>query len=260
MLQKVLIITGMHRSGTSLTAQYLAECGLFLGYNLHNSDKSNTQSAYDGHHEDEDFLQFHKQILAAKRIYSFPTSSFRVPVRPGKIYQNKALELLSLRSDLEQWSWKDPRTTLFLDFWNELLPSPKYLLLFRDPLAVVDSLIRRGTDDQIKQKPVIALKSWQVYNRCLLNFVLRNKDNCLLYQIDEVISSPDLFVDIVSMKLGIELKKVSFEKIYTQKALKMDLSDVAKALQKKHPRDIHRAKEIYQDLVKVSGMTKKSDI
>lgn len=257
MLQKTLVITGMHRSGTSLTAQYLTECGLFLGYSLHNSDKSNTQSAYDGHHEDEDFLQFHKHLLANKRIYSFPTNSFRVPVRPGKIYTQKALEMLAARSNLTQWSWKDPRTTLFLDFWNELLPNPKYLLLFRDPLAVVESLVRRGTDIKIKEKPIIALRSWRVYNRCLLKFISRNKENCLLYQIDEVIKSPKLFINTLSKKLEIELNEVPFERVYTQKALKSTLANVIEGFEKEYPKDVSKADEIYKDLIKISHETQK---
>lgn len=42
------------------------------------------------------------------------------------------------------WGWQEPRTSLFLDFWAKLLPEAKFLLIYRSPWEVADSLYRRG--------------------------------------------------------------------------------------------------------------------
>ncbi len=58
------IITGMHRSGTSLVAQAFCRAGLYLGDQL----KSPRDSNPDGLFEDEDFIGFHDDILAANQM------------------------------------------------------------------------------------------------------------------------------------------------------------------------------------------------
>jgi hypothetical protein len=41
---KVLVITGMHRSTTSLVTQWLQRCGLFIGKRFIGSDTANLSS------------------------------------------------------------------------------------------------------------------------------------------------------------------------------------------------------------------------
>ena len=60
---KVIAITGMHRSGTSLLANLLNQAGLSLGEKLLGPMDSNPK----GHFEDYDFLKFHKELLAFNR-------------------------------------------------------------------------------------------------------------------------------------------------------------------------------------------------
>ena len=49
---KILVVVGMHRSGTSLTTNWLQKCGLDIGAKLEGKEFSNP----DGHFEDIDFL------------------------------------------------------------------------------------------------------------------------------------------------------------------------------------------------------------
>src|SRR5689334_11363908 len=57
---KVLIITGMHRSTTSLITQWLRRCGLFIG----ERSPGNAHSEV----EDPDFLRVHEQLLKSRRF------------------------------------------------------------------------------------------------------------------------------------------------------------------------------------------------
>ncbi|MEM7034937.1 MAG: chromosome partitioning protein ParA, partial [Chloroflexota bacterium] len=57
--QSVVIITGMHRSGTSLVANVLQQGGLNIGQNLLGPGHGNLR----GHFEDQDFFHFHDSVL-----------------------------------------------------------------------------------------------------------------------------------------------------------------------------------------------------
>ena len=61
----VLVIGGMHRSGTSLTASLLRGAGLFIGERLMGPYPGNER----GHFEDLDFYEFHKRVLAANGLH-----------------------------------------------------------------------------------------------------------------------------------------------------------------------------------------------
>ncbi|HZJ59441.1 MAG TPA: hypothetical protein VFD24_04170 [Chitinophagaceae bacterium] len=73
---KVLIITGMHRSRTSLVTQWLRQCGLFIGESTVGPD----QGSRAGQVEDPDFLRMHERLLK-KRNYS-TTGLIYKPIRP----------------------------------------------------------------------------------------------------------------------------------------------------------------------------------
>ena len=56
----------------------------------------------------------------------------------------RARETLSnLQSGTGPWGWKDPRTSVTLPFWKELLPRQAYVLCVRNPLSVAASLKAR---------------------------------------------------------------------------------------------------------------------
>jgi hypothetical protein len=56
-----LVIVGMHRSGTSLTAALLQAMGVDVGKNLYLADPNNVK----GYFEDVEFLEFQRQVLQA---------------------------------------------------------------------------------------------------------------------------------------------------------------------------------------------------
>src|SRR5947209_7206603 len=64
MKNKVLIIVGMHRSGTSLISQWLYKCGLHIGEHLLEPNVGNIE----GHYEDLDFVRMHEKILKSHSL------------------------------------------------------------------------------------------------------------------------------------------------------------------------------------------------
>lgn len=134
----ILVIAGMHRSMTSLLGQWLHACGLQVGDHLYGADTGNVK----GHFEDKDFIQLHEYILDLNERSWRTTTDKEFQFDEYSIEKSKML--IRLKNKIHtQWGWKDPRTCLFLDHWNELLPNAKFIFIYRSYPEVVDSIIRR---------------------------------------------------------------------------------------------------------------------
>jgi hypothetical protein len=143
MPNKILIIAGMHRSGTSLITSWLNKCGLQLGENMLGANNSNQE----GHFEDFEFLKLHEEILSDNHLPSSGlTEEHNIDI--SVYHREKLKSIIKIKNRLyEEWGWKDPRTCLFLDTYKELLPNARYLIIIRDYRAVVSSLLKRDFKD-----------------------------------------------------------------------------------------------------------------
>jgi hypothetical protein len=141
---KVIVIIGMHRSGTSMVAQLLHQCGLFLG----SADQllGATSGNQDGHFEHLGFLKINEGLL---RYFG---GSWESPpkLNPGWERDAALAELFAAARALLQtfsgkslWGWKEPRTTILLPFWKSLIPNLQFVICVRSPLDVANSLARR---------------------------------------------------------------------------------------------------------------------
>jgi len=195
-----LLIGGMHRSGTSLTASLVASAGIDLGPELLGANESNPL----GHFEDLGFQDFHRRALTARGISDEGyTATARGDV-PAAL-EPLADELLAARMRRRTaWGWKEPRTTLFLDFWQERVPETRHLFIFRRPWEVADSLFRRG-DETFLVNPTFAFDVWTHYNRLILDFVRRHPTRCLVFEIQQLIASPGRVFSTVRSKLDVPL-------------------------------------------------------
>lgn len=252
MTSKVLAIAGMHRSGTSLIAQYLGECGLFIGDELTNSKLNQDRSFYGGHHEDKEFSDFHKLILKKRFLSDFPTHSFRLPVRVGGEGKKQAESLIKTRESLPQWGWKDPRTTLFLDFWNEVIPDLKCLFLVRHPLSVVDSLLRRGNEKHISDRPINGLRVWKVYNQQVLNFWQKHPENSIICDVDALVHDPDRLRQGLVEKFSFDLKTADFSSIFSEKAFRMQPSEQVEKMKTQHSKEVEKILLLHQQLQEIA--------
>jgi O-antigen biosynthesis protein len=208
----VFIITGMHRSGTSLVASLFQNAGVDIGGNLLESDFGNTK----GYFEDVDFIDFHQKVLHSKGIYRNGwTCQGKMEVQEQFVVQAK--DLLQQRSFKQLWGWKDPRTTLFLDFWQNLLPEAFFVFVYRAPWEVIDSLYRRG-DDTFFENPNLALKAWETYNLAILTFHKQFALKSILVSLDDVVADQDSLLRAINKKFGI-LLSYSNKNIYDKKKL-----------------------------------------
>jgi hypothetical protein len=138
-LPNILVIAGMHRSGTSVVSQWLAKCCLNIGDNLLGSGIGNEE----GHFEDVDFYRYHEDVLQDNHLSIL--GYVNQPVNSLSYYQEEKLKsITTFKSKIhKQWGWKEPRTCLFLTHYRKLIPDAYYLIVLRDYNAVVNSLIVR---------------------------------------------------------------------------------------------------------------------
>lgn len=157
-------IAGMHRSGTSTVAQLLYRLGLYLGpeEDLFAPGPSNPEGFWENKH----FVHVNEHILRAHG------SGWDLPpaLEPGWQHDEK---LAALREEARllveefrgdrYWGWKDPRNSLTLPFWLELVPDAKVVVCLRNPLEVALSLQKRGISSL-----EFGLNLWRRYNESLL--------------------------------------------------------------------------------------------
>lgn len=140
MNNKVVVVLGMHRSGTSTVALVLQELGIDMGERLLGASSGNPY----GHAEDEDFLDLNELLLKeAKGSWDFPPKQIKLK-RVFEKHKGKIKSLLDNKNLKEVWGWKEPRTTLFSKDYYELLDNPYYICVERDDLEVAQSLKKRN--------------------------------------------------------------------------------------------------------------------
>ncbi|WP_293251291.1 MULTISPECIES: glycosyltransferase [unclassified Microcoleus] len=197
----VFIVTGMHRSGTSLTASLFQKVGVDIGKQLVGPAVGNVK----GHFENVDFVEFHKSVLRSHGIDELGCT-FEKTIPVAAEYVEIANKLIANNQQTDNhWGWKDPRTALFWDFWLNLLPEANFICVYRSPWEVVDSLYRRGTDVSLLQNPQMAVKMWLHYNQKVLELSEYCPDRCLLANVYPIGNTPGLFIDRVNDKFNVNL-------------------------------------------------------
>jgi len=141
------LVLGMHRSGTSATAQLLALAGAHLPQNVMPGDRHNVQ----GYFEPWKIAVFNDRRLRAgggawDDVFAYPHRP--LPRRKERGWLNQAAALFAEEyGEARLPLLKDPRVTVLLPFWravfDDLEIAPRAVIPVRHPFAVAGSLGRR---------------------------------------------------------------------------------------------------------------------
>jgi hypothetical protein len=161
---QAICIVGMHRSGTSMIAKLLHQCGLYLGpeSRLLNATSANA----DGHFEHRGFLDINRALLRHfNATWQSPPELAAGVIDDPALAQlrARAAEVIAELSSRSPWGWKEPRTTVLLPFWRSLVPEVRFVVCIRSPLEVAKSLEKRN---RIPLDQGISL--WHRYTRSAL--------------------------------------------------------------------------------------------
>lgn len=209
-MKRLVIILGMHRSGTSVVTQISQYMGAYLGGE--NELIAATRENPDGYFENTEITRINSHILhiCGREWYSLKAIEIdnrSLPIIAAKDELKNRIQKLFEKRDTV--AVKDPRIAVLLPLWEEILESLEitvgYIWVVRNPLEVKESLRKR---DGFRQKHGLLL--WIKYNLGIAKF-LKYKDylminyNNLLEDMDEIKSLGDFF--------GVEYGSDLFEKV-----------------------------------------------
>jgi GT2 family glycosyltransferase len=161
--QTAVCITGAHRSGTSMLTRLLHASGLYLG----------PESALMPPQADnpEGFWEHLGFVAVNDELLNELGGAWDLPPKADENFSDPRLDPLRMKARMlieefdstDLWGWKDPRNSLTLPFWQNLLPGLKTLIIVRNPLEASHSMRERnGTSYSF------GLRLWEIYNRRLL--------------------------------------------------------------------------------------------
>ncbi|MFZ1387994.1 MAG: hypothetical protein WBP46_07030 [Thiolinea sp.] len=156
-----ILILGMHRSGTSCLAGSLQQQGVYLG-DVHEWNPHNLK----GNRENPKIMELNESLFASNHATWDRPSDQAVSWSTSQAQQrDQLIEALSLEAQ-QAWGFKDPRTLINLDFWQDGLRDQyptKFIGTFRHPLAVAQSLHKRNGTPLEE-----GLALWYAYNKRLV--------------------------------------------------------------------------------------------
>lgn len=143
--QRIVVLIGTGRSGTSLCAKILKGLGLRLSDTLQRPNEMNP----DGYFEDQVLVDANRQLTE-----QFSPAAPHVPPRIPREAEASAPALATIRAHLRKhvldedglWGFKDPRTALLLPTYRLVFQGmgivPSFVFCARDGSAVVESLLQ----------------------------------------------------------------------------------------------------------------------
>jgi glycosyltransferase involved in cell wall biosynthesis len=142
---KLIVVLGMHRSGTSAITKSLEVLGVGLGANLHPAGLDNPK----GFWEDIECMNINDSLLNYyDSTYDSLNLAWEGLRKDPKISELKLRATQHINRKLKEsnglWGFKDPRTCRLLGFWNEVFTALtceiNFLVVVRNPASVVSSL------------------------------------------------------------------------------------------------------------------------
>lgn len=197
-LRKPILITGMHRSGTTFLVELLENNGIFFG------------SYQDINKESIFFQRLNRWLVSFNNSYwdnplnfnSLEKNDFDFLVsKLTKTTNNRLLKLSyfgikdsfrnnNFNSFPKKWGWKDPLNIFTLDLWLKVFPDLCIINITRNPLDVSCSLVNR--QKKLKEKdtfsfdnlsssliPLLSINHGGVYRSFKINTI---NDSLKLYK------------------------------------------------------------------------------
>jgi hypothetical protein len=156
----IVLVLGMHRSGTSLCSHVLSALGIDMADKISNPGATSPHPSNPrGHWERWEIVEFHDRILGLfNRDYLGCFHDFALPVawwadpRVAQI-RREIIAFLQQRMGDGYFGFKDPRTVRLLPMWHqifsELKLAPRLVLCLRNPAQVARSLHARDGVDPV---------------------------------------------------------------------------------------------------------------
>ena len=253
----VVLCTGFHRSGTSLTAKRLLAAGFGLGDHLLPANPSNRE----GHFEDSAAVELHDRWL--HRHGTDWLFADQTPLPPDDDLASDITGYVAQRdAGGRPWAVKDPRASLALPDWDRALGARgRYILVIRHWSECAQSLLQRHSRELAHHVPAvsvthphfrfwsdpgIALRAWLSYSTRLLAFAAAQPERAVIVS-TRAIAAQERLADIVSDRLGVALPETAPDHAFRPELLS---SRVRSAMLPAPPRWLRRRLDaVWRDLL-----------
>ncbi len=208
MSKEVVLVLGMHRSGTSVLTQVMSKLGYYLGAGQLGASEHNEE----GHFERKDVIALDEAVLRffGMEWFSFGEKLPDISMLDDTFTQRAEQILDDLLSQSDRVVIKEPRMCITLPLWQKAMEKKgvavRYVFIFRHPKSVALSLKKRNN---ISIEDGQAL--WLFYNQALLRYI--NQD-IFAVNYDELVNHPETalkglakFLKLKQTDIGDTIKK-----------------------------------------------------
>ena len=184
-----VLITGMHRAGTSMVARMVNLLGVNLGTNLLGVHGTPDPTNPKGHWEDIGCIDANKAIIRDAIDYQTEWEwANAVQVQHDSLSPTTHTTMQEAVAPLKtsgRWGFKDPRNCVTLRAWCAELGRPAIVVGCRNPIDVARSLYNRNSLPFVD-----GLRLWVTYYRALLETVADLKLATIFVEYEEVLEDP----------------------------------------------------------------------
>jgi hypothetical protein len=211
--KRLIVVLGMHRSGTSAVTRGLQALGVELGNNFLPPQEDNIK----GFWEDADLNALNIEMLnLLKRDWHYLSPI--LPADVSTLYKNGYFEratkiLKDKTSEFDIFGFKDPRVAKLLPFWKEVFTRSQlnvsYVLVIRNPLSVCKSLEKRHNFG-FEKSALLWLE------HVLSSLTGTSGENRVLVDYDHLILSPEREMHRIARDLRLHIEPLKAEKFKTE--------------------------------------------
>jgi len=165
--QRIVVVLGMHRSGTSLLTNLLTVLGVDVGTDLLAANVRNELGYWENEriYRTQDALMNYIAKDWGEYGFAYPFAIDWERLPEFRSFHDQLVSIV--RAELAKakgiWGFKDPRTCRLLPLWKQIFAElnlePLYVLAVRDPSVVVESLLQLYPLD-----PLHAELVWMLHN------------------------------------------------------------------------------------------------
>lgn len=211
-MPKNVIILGMARSGTSLTASVFANAGYYVDEENAIAPKNHMNPT--GYWESTSLLKFNEDILRSSGfkhdntwIYKEITGE-QVDIVDDFTPDNQFNEFLDRFNSHSPWVWKDPRLCYTLGSWWPLLDqsSTVVILIRRNPEAIYNSFLRVGWRKQSKSSREATFERTRQHIENAQRIIQRYDIPAISFNYEDYKKSPQKVAEMINEACGLKIK------------------------------------------------------
>ncbi|MBK8118750.1 MAG: sulfotransferase [Sulfuritalea sp.] len=209
--KRLIVVLGMHRSGTSVFAGVLQHLGVHFGDEQFGPNSWNER----GYFEDRRIVELHERIFSAMgRRWNSIAPITQEELEKVQHLHREGVELLRTMSAGNTYMGiKDPRMCLLVPFWKAVFATvglvPQYLFAIRDPREVAASLRDRDGISLIGG-------CWLWFTHVISALRTLDGDQCYFLRYEQLLEKPAETVRTISGLFELAVDKVLIDKIATE--------------------------------------------